>query len=73
MGGDDFDKRIVDFLADDFKKNEGIDLRKDRQARDSLQICTSEMIMEAVVPATAWDYAEHGHAACVGRFQCLML
>ena len=33
LGGDDFDKRIVDFLADDFKKNEGIDLRKDRQVR----------------------------------------
>lgn len=31
LGGDDFDKRIVDFLADDFKQNEGIDLRKDRQ------------------------------------------
>lgn len=31
LGGDDFDKRIVDFLADDFQKNEGIDLRKDRQ------------------------------------------
>ena len=31
LGGDDFDKRIVDFLADDFKRNEGIDLRKDRQ------------------------------------------
>lgn len=30
LGGDDFDKRIVDFLADDFNKNEGIDLRKDR-------------------------------------------
>jgi hypothetical protein len=30
LGGDDFDKRIVDFLADDFQKNEGIDLRKDR-------------------------------------------
>lgn len=32
LGGDDFDKRIVDFLADDFQKNEGIDLRKDRWA-----------------------------------------
>lgn len=31
LGGDDFDKRIVDYLADDFKSNEGIDLRKDRQ------------------------------------------
>jgi hypothetical protein len=36
LGGDDFDKRIVDFMADDFQKNEGIDLRKDRQA---LQRC----------------------------------
>lgn len=32
LGGDDFDKRIVDFLADDFKASEGIELRKDRQA-----------------------------------------
>ena len=28
LGGDDFDKRIVDYLADDFAKNEGIELRK---------------------------------------------
>ena len=32
LGGDDFDKRIVDYLAGEFKKVEGIDLRKDRQA-----------------------------------------
>jgi hypothetical protein len=31
LGGDDFDKKVVDFLADDFQKSEGIDLRKDRQ------------------------------------------
>ncbi|KIZ04104.1 molecular chaperone DnaK [Monoraphidium neglectum] len=36
LGGDDFDKRIVDCLADDFKRNEGIDLRKDRQALQRL-------------------------------------
>ena len=34
LGGDDFDKRIVDWLASDFQKNEGIDLRKDRQVRE---------------------------------------
>lgn len=34
LGGDDFDKRIVDFLADDFQKSEGIDLRKDRQVQN---------------------------------------
>merc|ERR1719478_1554334 len=32
LGGDDFDKRIVDWLADDFQKGEGVDLREDKQA-----------------------------------------
>ncbi|KAK2080803.1 70-kilodalton heat shock protein [Prototheca wickerhamii] len=36
LGGDDFDKRIVDWLADDFKAAEGVDLRKDRQALQRL-------------------------------------
>jgi molecular chaperone DnaK len=36
LGGDDFDKRIVDYLAEEFKRNEGIDLRKDRQALQRL-------------------------------------
>lgn len=36
LGGDDFDKRIVDWLASDFQKSEGIDLRKDRQALQRL-------------------------------------
>src|SRR6201990_2707673 len=33
LGGDDFDKRIVDWLADEFKKDQGIDLRSDPQER----------------------------------------
>ena len=36
LGGDDFDKKIVDWLADEFKRNEGIDLRKDKQALQRL-------------------------------------
>jgi molecular chaperone DnaK len=36
LGGDDFDKRIVDYLADDFKNNNGIDLRNDPQALQRL-------------------------------------
>ena len=36
LGGDDFDKKIVDFMADDFARKEGIDLRKDRQALQRL-------------------------------------
>jgi molecular chaperone DnaK len=36
LGGDDFDKKIVDWLAEGFQKNEGIDLRKDKQALQRL-------------------------------------
>jgi molecular chaperone DnaK len=36
LGGDDFDKKIVDYLADQFKKDEGVELRKDRQALQRL-------------------------------------
>lgn len=36
LGGDDFDKKIVDYLADEFRRSEGIDLRKDRQALQRL-------------------------------------
>ena len=36
LGGDDFDKKIVDWLANEFKANEGIDLRQDKQALQRL-------------------------------------
>jgi molecular chaperone DnaK len=36
LGGDDFDRRIVDHLADEFKRTEGIDLRNDPQALQRL-------------------------------------
>ncbi len=36
LGGDDFDRRVVDYLADDFQKKEGIDLRRDPQALQRL-------------------------------------
>ncbi|MEA2255895.1 MAG: molecular chaperone DnaK, partial [Solirubrobacteraceae bacterium] len=36
LGGDDFDKRIVDWLADEFKNDQGIDLRNDPQALQRL-------------------------------------
>ncbi len=36
LGGDDFDHVLVDFIADEFKRNEGIDLRKDSQALQRL-------------------------------------
>ena len=37
LGGDDFDQRIIDFLADEFKKDEGIDLRDQPQALQRLR------------------------------------
>jgi molecular chaperone DnaK len=37
LGGEDFDKRIIDYLADEFKKEMGIDLRKDRLALQRLK------------------------------------
>ena len=37
LGGDDFDQRIIDWLADEFKKQEGIDLRSDRMALQRLK------------------------------------
>jgi molecular chaperone DnaK len=37
LGGDDLDQRIIDFLADEFKKQEGIDLRKDPMALQRLK------------------------------------
>jgi molecular chaperone DnaK len=36
LGGDDFDKKIVDWLAAEFQRNEGIDLRQDKQALQRL-------------------------------------
>ncbi len=36
LGGDDFDKKIVDWMAEEFKRMEGIDLRQDRQALQRL-------------------------------------
>lgn len=37
LGGDDFDQRLIDYLADEFKKQEGIDLKKDPMALQRLK------------------------------------
>jgi molecular chaperone DnaK len=37
LGGDDFDQRVIDYLADEFKKDQGVDLRKDRMALQRLK------------------------------------
>lgn len=37
LGGDDFDQRVIDYIADEFKRDNGIDLRQDRQALQRLK------------------------------------
>src|SRR5690606_34010152 len=37
LGGDDFDQRLIDYIADEFKKQEGIDLRSDKMALQRLK------------------------------------
>jgi len=37
LGGDDFDQKIVDYVAEEFRKDQGIDLRKDKQAMQRLR------------------------------------
>src|SRR5579875_1565096 len=37
LGGEDFDQRVIDYLADEFRKDQGIDLRQDRMALQRLK------------------------------------
>lgn len=46
LGGDNFDQRIVDYVADEFKKQEGIDLRKDPMALQRLREAAEKAKME---------------------------
>lgn len=46
LGGDDFDQRIIDWLADEFQKEHGIDLRSDRVALQRLKEAAEKAKME---------------------------
>ncbi len=46
LGGDDFDLRVIDYLADEFKKENGIDLREDRQALQRLREASEKAKIE---------------------------
>ena len=48
LGGEDFDQRIIDYLADEFRKDQGIDLRKDRMALQRLKEAAEKAKMRAV-------------------------
>jgi molecular chaperone DnaK len=46
LGGDDFDQRVMDYLADEFKRDNGIDLRQDRQALQRLKEASEKAKIE---------------------------
>src|SRR6266576_3057593 len=46
LGGDDFDQRIIDWLADEFRKEQGIDLRKDQMALQRLKAAAERAKIE---------------------------
>jgi len=46
LGGDDFDQRIIDFIADQFKNENGIDLRNDRQSLQRLKEASEKAKIE---------------------------
>ncbi len=46
LGGEDFDQRVIDYLADEFKKDQGIDLRNDKMALQRLKEAAEKAKME---------------------------
>ena len=46
LGGDDFDQRVIDWIADEFKRDQGIDLRTDRQALQRLKEASEKAKVE---------------------------
>jgi molecular chaperone DnaK len=46
LGGEDFDLRVIDFLADEFKKDQGIDIRNDKMALQRLKEAAEKAKME---------------------------
>ena len=58
LGGEDFDLRIVDYLADEFKKEQGIDLRNDKLALQRLKEAAEKAKIELSI-----DDADRGQPA----------
>jgi len=46
LGGEDFDQRLIDYLADEFKKDQGIDIRKDKMALQRIKEAAEKAKME---------------------------
>jgi len=46
LGGEDFDQKLIDYICDEFKKDQGIDLRKDRMALQRIKEAAEKAKME---------------------------
>jgi molecular chaperone DnaK len=53
LGGDDFDQRIIDFLVDEFKKSEGVDLSTDKMAMQRLKEAAEKSKIELSTTTTS--------------------
>ena len=62
LGGDDFDKAIVDWMADEFKREQGIDLRADKMALQRLYEAAEKAKIELSTTMTDTDQPAVHHA-----------
>lgn len=53
LGGDDFDKKIIDYLVEEFKKEQGVDLKEDKQALQRLRDASEKAKVELSTTAEA--------------------
>ena len=64
LGGDDFDQRVIDWLADEFKKENGIDLRQDRMALQRLKEAAEKAKVELSSTHVHRDQPALHHRGC---------
>ena len=66
LGGEDFDKRVIDYLADEFQKESGVDVRRDPLAMQRLKEAAEKAKIElSSQPADRSQPAVH-HGGCLG-------
>ena len=66
LGGEDFDMRLVDYLADEFKKEQGIDLRKDKLALQRLKEAAEKAKIELRARHADRNQPALHHRRCLG-------
>ena len=66
LGGEDFDLRVIDYLTDEFKKESGIDLRKDKLALQRLKEAAEKAKIELFDRAADRSEPAVHHRRCVG-------